>query len=119
MEDIYNGTRFTVNGELYYRIQPYGSLAIVTSYNKISLPSPYNSAEFILIGPRLDFTFTDKLFFTSFVQYNNQIDNINLNLRFQWRFAPVSDLFIVYTENSFPGNYTVKNRGLFEIIVLV
>jgi len=108
----YNGTRLTLNGELYYRIQPYGSLAIVTTYNKIELPTPYNSAEFILIGPRLDLTFTDKLFFTSFVQYNNQIDNINLNLRFQWRFAPVSDLFIVYTENSFPGDYRIKNRGL-------
>ena len=110
--DYFDGTRFTMNGELYYRIQPYGSLAIVSTYNKIAMPLPYSSGEFILIGPRLDFTFTDKLFFTSLVQYNNQIDNINLNLRFQWRFAPVSDLFIVYTENSFPGDYRIKNRGL-------
>jgi hypothetical protein len=108
----FNGTRLTVNGELYYRMQPYGSLALVSTYNKISLPFPYNSGEFILIGPRLDFTFTDKLFFTSFVQYNSQIDNINLNFRFQWRFAPVSDLFIVYTENSLPKDYKLKNRGL-------
>jgi Domain of unknown function (DUF5916) len=110
--DYFNGTRLSVNGELYYRVQPYGSLAIVSSYNKISMPSPFSSADFILIGPRLDFTFTDKLFFTSFVQYNNQIDNTNLNLRFQWRFAPVSDLFIVYTENSFPADHRIKNRGL-------
>lgn len=110
--DYYNGKRGTINGEFYYRLQPYGSLAIVTTYNNISMPFPYNSAKFILIGPRLDLTFTDKLFFTSFVQYNNQIDNMNLNFRFQWRFAPVSDLFIVYTENSFPGDYRVKNRGL-------
>ncbi len=108
----YNGSRWSLNGELNYRIQPYGSIALVTSYNKISLPLPYNSAELILIGPRLDFTFTSKLFFTSFIQYNNQIDNINLNLRFQWRFAPVSDLFIVYTENTFPDNFHAKNRGL-------
>jgi len=108
----YNGTRWSVNGELNYRVQPYGSLALVTTYNNISLPSPYNSARLLLIGPRLDFTFTDKLFFTSFIQYNNQIDNLNLNLRFQWRFAPVSDLFIVYTENSFPADYRIKNRGL-------
>ncbi len=108
----YNGNRLSMNGELYYRVQPYGSLAIVTSYNKISLPSPYNSGEFILFGPRLDLTFTKTLFFTSFIQYNSQIDNTNLNLRFQWRFAPVSDLYIVYTENSIPGDYTVKNRGL-------
>jgi hypothetical protein len=73
---------------------------------------PQNSASFLLIGPRLDITLTNKLFFTSLVQYNNQVGNINLNFRFQWRFAPVSDLFIVYTENSFTGDYRVKNRGL-------
>jgi len=108
----YNGTRLTLNGEINYRIQPYGSLSLVTNYNGISLPSPYNSARLLLVGPRLDFTFTDKLFFTSFIQYNNQSDNLNLNLRFQWRFAPVSDLFIVYTENSFPADYRIKSRGL-------
>jgi hypothetical protein len=108
----YNGNRLTLSGELNYRVQPYGSLALVTTYNDINLPSPYSSAKLILIGPRFDFTFTDKLFFTSFIQYNNQIDNLNLNLRFQWRFAPVSDLFIVYTENSFPEGYNIKNRGL-------
>ena len=108
----YDGNRLQFNGELYYRVQPYGSLAIVSSYNKLSMPVPYKSAEFILVGPRVDFTFTDKIFFTSLIQYNNQINNLNLNLRFQWRFAPVSDLFIVYTENAFPGNYVIKNRGL-------
>jgi hypothetical protein len=108
----FGGTRMTMNGELYYRVQPYGSLGIVTTYNNISLPSPYKSAQFVLIGPRLDLTFTDKIFLTSFVQYNNQINNLNLNLRFQWRFAPVSDLYIVYTENSFPTDYRIKNRGL-------
>lgn len=101
-----------LNGEVNYRIQPYGSLALVTTYNDIVLPLPYNSAKLLLIGPRFDFTFTDKIFFTSFIQYNNQIDNLNVNLRFQWRFAPVSDLFIVYTENSFYPNYNIKNRGL-------
>jgi hypothetical protein len=108
----YNGKKWMLDGELYYRVQPYGSLAIITTYNNISMPSPYKSAQFILIGPKIDLTFTDKLFLTSFVQYNNQIDNINLNLRFQWRFAPVSDLFIVYTENSSTTDSRIKNRGI-------
>jgi hypothetical protein len=109
---IYNGERYSLNSEIYYRVQPYAALALVTSYNNIKMPEPYNDAELILIGPRLDFTFTEKLFFTSLVQYNNQIDNMNINLRFQWRFAPVSDLFIVYTENSYPSGHDIKNRGL-------
>ena len=109
---IYNGDRYSLNSEIYYRVQPYAALALVSSYNNIKMPDPYNDAELILIGPRLDFTFTEKLFFTSLIQYNNQIDNMNVNIRFQWRFAPVSDLFIVYTENAYPSGHEVKNRGL-------
>ena len=108
----YNGTRLTFGSNFNYRVQPYGSIAVVANYNDIFLPEPYSSAKLFLIGPKLDLTLTDKLFFTTFAQYNNQIDNFNLNIRFQWRFAPVSDLFIVYTGNSYTGDFTNKNRGL-------
>lgn len=108
----YNGTRWNVSGLMNFRVQPYGSLGLTMNYNNISLPAPYNSARLILIGPTMDITFTDKLFFSTFVQYNNQIDNLNMNMRFQWRFAPVSDLFIVYTGNSSSDNFINKNRGL-------
>lgn len=108
----YNGNRWNVNTVMNYRVQPYGSIGMTMSYNNISLPQPYNSANLILVGPTLDITFTDKIFLTTFVQYNNQIDNLNMNIRFQWRFAPVSDLFIVYTGNSYTDNFANKNRGL-------
>jgi hypothetical protein len=108
----YNGTRWNVNGELYWRVQPISNLAMTASYDRISLPAPYKSADLALIGPRLDLTFTDRLFLTTYVQYNNQIDNLNVNVRLQWRFAPVSDLFVVYSDNSYPGDFRNKNRGL-------
>ena len=76
------------------------------------MPDPYTSADLVLVGPRMDLTFTENLFFTTFVQYNNQVNNLNVNMRFQWRFAPVSDLFIVYTENSYPDGLRTKDRGI-------
>ena len=87
------------------------NLSINTTYDKIELPDPFKDIDFILFGPRLDLTFTNKLFFTTFVQYNDQTDNINVNLRLQWRFAPVSDLFIVYTNNSYPDNLQIKDNS--------
>lgn len=108
----YNGTRINLGGAVSYRVQPYGSVGFTMNYNDIRLPSPYNSAKLLLVGPSVDITFTDKLFLTTFVQYNNQIDNINTNVRLQWHFAPVSDLFIVYSGNSWSGDFTNKNRGL-------
>jgi hypothetical protein len=108
----FNGTRWSIDGSLSYKFQPYGSISVTADYNNIVLPDPYNKARLFLIGPKLDVTFTDKLFLTTFIQYNNQIENLNVNVRFQWRFAPVSDLFIVYTNNSYTGDFSSKNSGL-------
>jgi len=109
---FYNGNRTNYNGLFTYRYQPYGGVGLRVDYNDIELPSPYNSAQFWLIGPRIDFTFTKELFLTTFVQYNEQADNINVNARFQWRYKPASDLFIVYTDNYLPGSFGIKNRAL-------
>ena len=35
-----------------------------------------------------------------------------MNVRFQWRFAPASDLFIVYTDNYYADNYLSKGSAL-------
>lgn len=108
----YNGSRWNTAVAMGYRFQPYGSIELMADYNRIALPAPYNSATLVLLSPKLDVTFTDKLFLTTFLQYNDQVHNLNTNIRFQWRFAPVSDLFIVYTENSNTGDFSTKNRGL-------
>jgi len=60
----------------------------------------------------MDVTFTDKLFWTTFVQYNEQMDNMNINMRLQWRYQPVSDIFLVYTHNFIPGSWNSRNRAL-------
>jgi hypothetical protein len=109
---FYNGSIFRLAGQLNYRYQPFGSLSVRFDYNDIKLPEAYGSATFFLIGPRLDITFTDKLFLTTFVQYNSRADNVNLNARFQWRYQPASDFFIVYTENYLPDHLQSKNRAL-------
>lgn len=106
------GTRLMTNAELGYRFQPYVSIALSANYNNIDLPKPWGNNSFWLIGPRLDVTMTNTLFFTGFMQYNGQQKNMNLNTRFQWRYRPASDLFIVYTDNYLPEPFYVKNRAL-------
>jgi hypothetical protein len=107
-----DGTRLNITTAWGYRFQPYVSLALTTSYNDIDMPLPWGKTKFWLIGPRADVTMTDKLFFTGFMQYNEQQKNTNINLRLQWRYKPVSDLFIVYTDNYLPSPFSVKNRAL-------
>jgi hypothetical protein len=109
---FYNGENFNLSGELAYRYQPYGNIALRFDFNDLRLPENYGQEQLFLIGPRIDLTFTDQIFLTTYVQYNNVLDNINLNARFQWRYQPASDLFIVYTENYLPQDFGSKNRAL-------
>jgi hypothetical protein len=115
-----NGHRLRLQGELGYRFQPYVALALSANFNRIDfgtdevLPTALRDwrYDFWLVGPRLDVTLTNKLFITNFLQYNNQAQNINLNVRFQWRYSPASDLFLVYTDNHFSDNWGIRNRAL-------
>ena len=109
---FYNGTNFNIGGEMVFRYQPYGNVSLRFDYNDIKFAEGYGEEKFFLIGPRIDLTFSDKIFLTTFVQYNNLADNINLNARLQWRYQPASDIFIVYTENYLPDNLNSKNRAL-------
>lgn len=99
--EYYNGERQNIDGAINYRFQPYAVISMNFTYNRIRLPQPYNSVDLVLLGPKFDFTFSRKVFWTTYLQYNNQINNLNINSRLQWRFKPVSDLFLVYTDNYF------------------
>lgn len=107
-----DGTRHFFSSDIGYRVQPYVSLLLSSSYNDIRMPEPWGRNTFWLVGPRIDITFTNKIFWTTFLQYNEQLNNMNLNTRFQWRYRPASDLFIVYTDNYLPSTMSVKNHSL-------
>lgn len=96
---FYNGHRYSVKGSLNWRAQPYLSGSIQMQMDRIELPAPYPSATILLVGPRFDVTFSKSMFWATFIQYSNQRQNFSINTRLQWRFAPLSDLFIVYNDN--------------------
>lgn len=107
-----DGNRTSLTTELGYRFQPYVSLSANLNYNRIKMPAPWNTNEFWLIGSEVDITFTNTLFFSNLFQYNEQSKNFDLNSRFQWRYKPASDLFIVYTNNHLLSPYTGRTWSL-------
>lgn len=94
--DFYNGTNQTVRGGFTWR--PRYDLSIEGTYqhNDVSLPSGAFAAD--LGGVRLKYAYSTTLFGSTFVQYNTQTRSFVTNARLAWRYAPLSDLFLVYTE---------------------
>ena len=109
----YTGRKLSLAGSLNYRRQPWGLFGLTISQESLSdFPDAYGSAAFTLIGGRAELSFSRNLFLTVFLQYNTQINNFNLNTRLQWRIKPMSDLFLIYTDNYRADNIRVKDRAL-------
>ena len=117
----FNGFRAGLGGSFSYRYQPKGQVELTYSINHFDLPHLDGTRQTLLIGPRIDYTFSRSLFATVFIQYNTQAQNTNINTRLQWRFAPVSDFFLVFTDNYFTGtledpsnrfSFNIRNRAI-------
>ncbi len=96
---FFNGTRFSFSGTGVMRVQPRFLLTMQWDFNRVVLPDPYPSANIFLLSPKIEYTFSKKLFWSTLIQFNNRNENLGINSRLQWRFAPLSDLFLVYNDN--------------------
>jgi hypothetical protein len=114
----FSGTQVKIDGMMSYRIQPFGIIGLNFSVSRFSLPYPFGRNSVYYFGPRAEVAFTRKIFLTSVVQYASMANNLNYYARFQWRFRPLSDFFLVYSANQDTQlNYT-KNHNLVLKIVL-
>ncbi len=109
---FYGGTRTRYLVGLKFRAQPWGNFSINYEQNELKFPDPYGNESLILLSPRIEVNFSKALFWTTFLQYNTQRDNFNINSRLQWRFLPMSDVYLVYTDNYAVEFWGPKNRGL-------
>ena len=110
---FYNGSFRQATALLSLRKQPHLNIAVQAAYNQLRFPGQYGSAALLLVAPRVEINFSTSLFWTTFIQYNTQANNFNINSRFQWRYKPMSDIFLVYTDNYFTTPFfNNKNRAL-------
>jgi len=110
---FYNGEVKGIAMGITYRNQPHFKILLSAQFNNIVFPNPYGSSNLVLLQPRVEWNFSTKLFWTTFVQYNTQSNNFNINSRLQYRFKPMSDFFLVYTDNYFTDPlFKNKNRAL-------
>ena len=104
-----DGKRWLFFSEMGYRFQPYVELNTLVSYNHIELEAPWGTNGFWLLGVKSNFTFTRNIFFSNLYQYNEQQKLWNFNSRFQWRYKPASDIFLVF--NSSDTQMLTPNRN--------
>ncbi|MDB4769085.1 carbohydrate binding family 9 domain-containing protein [Saprospiraceae bacterium] len=110
--EFFNGNRYSVGGTVAYRVQPWAQFSLNVNYDGIRLPDPHPSADLWLVTPRIDITFSKSVFWTILIQYSNQRENFGINSRLQWRFAPLSDLYLVYNDNYITTDFSPRFRSI-------
>lgn len=109
---FYNGQRLSSKAELYWRRQPWGNFGLNFANQTAWFPSEYGQTSLTLVGGQFEIAFRHNIFLTTFLQWNTQSSNFNINARFWWRFAPMSDLFLVLTDNYAANDFAAKDRAL-------
>ena len=97
------------------RVNPTAQVSIEpsASINWVELPS--GSFTQTLVGPRVTYTLTPRLFASALLQYNSTGHVVSSNLRVRWEYQPGSEFFVVYNEErdtltrNWPG---LENRSI-------
>jgi hypothetical protein len=96
MGPFYNGSRLGGNATLTWRYSASFSTSLVADYQDVEL----DEGHFVrsLIGVRLGYFFTPRVFLQSLTQFNNQARAWTANVRFGWLNTAGTGLFIVFNE---------------------
>ncbi|RPI23069.1 MAG: hypothetical protein EHM61_20650 [Acidobacteria bacterium] len=94
--EFWNGTR---DGRaLGLNVQPgyHFSAGALWTHNDVTLPTgPFDTD---LVAARVGYLFATNLFLNTLIQYNSDLREVSTNVRFNFIYKPLSDLFLVYNE---------------------
>mgnify|MGYP001430039234 FL=1 len=91
---FYSGTRYGATSTLTVRRGSALTASLLLDYNRVRL----DQGDFVrsLVGVRLGYFFTPRIFTQSLVQYSNQAGVFSANIRFGWLNTAGTGLFVVF-----------------------
>jgi len=108
--NYYHGTRAAAGAYINYQLLPFANFEVSYDVNAIDL-NELGKETFHLTRFTGEVFFNNRLNWTSYVQYNTQQDNFNVNSRLQWEYKPLSYVYLVVSDN-FSQNFRRKNWGI-------
>ena len=107
---FYSGTRLNPLLVLSYRLLPRAVLSASYEINDVNL-NDLGKKTFHLTRITSEIYFNNRLNWTTYLQYNTQANNFNINSRFQWEYRPLSYVYLVLS-NNYDNEFLQKNWGV-------
>ncbi|AWX44407.1 hypothetical protein HME9304_01407 [Flagellimonas maritima] len=96
--EYYSGKRTTASLYTNYQFLPFANFILSYDLNNIDLDN-LGEETFHLARFTGEVFFNTRLNWTTYIQYNTQADNFNINSRLQWEYKPLSYIYLVVTDN--------------------
>jgi hypothetical protein len=116
----FQGTKTEFNGNINFRAPRFGKLKLpklllTANWNHINimLPDSMGTSKINLLGLKAEYSLSTTRYITGFLQYNTQTEKMNVNIRFQWRYRPMSDIFLVFSQNYNRFNSVLPNHEMY------
>jgi hypothetical protein len=106
--EFFSGTRTSLTVSGNWRPSRHVAFGLQAQRNDISLPGDRFTAD--VFGGRMDFAASRRFFVSSFVQYNSASEEVVTNIRLNVIHAPLSDVFLVFSERRDVGAGRVLER---------
>ncbi len=117
--DFFNGTRTEFDTELKFKVNKYFSFSNTIIYNNFHLNS--NNFETKEYGMRLNANYSTRLTSKTFIQWNNETKEFNLNFRIHFIPKIGSDIYFVYNHllDGYNDYRTSYNTAITKIAYLI
>ena len=108
----FQGDRRSIGGAIVWRVDAHLGVELGADHNVIDLEGDPFTVD--VYSARLDYAFSTRLLSGAWVQYNDATDELVTNVRVNFLHAPLSDLFLVYSERRdlSPGPDSVADEVL-------
>lgn len=107
---FYDGQRRAVSAGLVWRLRYNLSLEGSAQRNAVRRDSGDFTAD--LASLRVRYSWSTRLYGSAYTQYNTQTRALVTNARVAWRYRPLSDVYLVYTDRQDSQTWTQNERVL-------
>jgi hypothetical protein len=108
--EFWNGRRHGVTAGTRVRFN--AELATTVAYSRDTVDLPGSSFDTDLLSLRIDGSFSTRMFLNAFIQYNSVNEEVVSNVRFNFTYRPLSDIYVVLNETRPTSSNRVPSRSL-------
>jgi hypothetical protein len=108
--DFYNGERTGFTSSV--TLAPGYHLILNAGWDRNDIVLPGGSFITDLVRTRASYVFSPRTVLHAFVQYNTDTNQVASNIRFNWTYRPLSDIYVVYNDTRLTPSGLTRERAL-------